>query len=458
MSLKRGILGSLSGRLLLGALFWTAVATSMGGYLFSIAFQEHVVDQTDQELTRIIDTMMGVTEIAVDGQIGFTRSVFDPRFERAYSGWYWQIQESESSMLRSRSLWDETLSSDLSVDQFEPVIREAIGPGGQNIRLMEMDVILPESEKRYRFSAATETKQMIESMQSFDQMLVTSLGFITLAIVVGVVVQLWFGLRPIREIGENLEDVRSGKSHHLKGDWPREIDPLAEEINALIHHNEQIVERARTHVGNLAHALKTPLSVIVNESESSKIGSHGKTIARQASEMKSHIDHHLKRARVAAGGRGNAIDVDEAVHAIIRTMKRIHSDKAIVFRTNLEDGLKFEGIREDLVDLLGNVVDNACKWAKSEVAVSVKAAEAGPRGPFLQIIIEDDGKGVSAAELPQLFERGQRFDEHVPGTGLGLAIVRDVSEMYGGKVEAVVSTKLGGLKIILTLPAKLFET
>ncbi len=445
------LFGSLAGRLLFAAVFWTAAATSVGGWLFSYAFESYVEKQVDTNLELAIDTMVGVSQIDTNGVLVFTRRVFDSRFEKVYSGWYWQVSEEGKEPFRSRSLWDHALDVDMGNRSFSLNVRSALGPDGQQLRLMELDVILPESERIYRFMAAADSAQMQSAIDDFDRILFLSLAAIAATIVLGVISQLWFGLKPIRAIGQRLSDVREGRRHRLEGQWPREIDPMATEINALIDHNEKIVERARTHVGNLAHALKTPLSVIRNECDDMDDGDQKTVLVTQVDEVRRHIDHHLKRARVAGAGRGTGVAVKPVIDKLVRAMAVIHSDKELEFYCDIPEGLSFAGELEDFNELAGNLVDNAAKWANSYLRVTALIVKESPRRPYFELIVEDDGVGVSSSELDLLFERGMRFDEHVPGTGLGLAIVRDIAEMYGGQVSADHS-KLGGLKVSLVLP------
>ena len=279
-----------------------------------------------------------------------------------------------------------------------------------------------------------------------------ALALIMLTVSLALVIQVAYGLRPLRNLGRALSAVRNGNKARIDGNWPEDLKPLAQEINALIDQNEKLVDRARTHVGNLAHALKTPLSVILNEVDGDR-SKKGQAITLQTKNIRDHIDHHLKRARIAGGGSGQGLPIKERVEKIARAIARLNRDKGLEVIVDCVDDLRFDGEKEDFDEMLGNIVDNAGKWAKAQVTLSAHKADSGGRRTYMEIRVEDDGPGVPQEELETLFERGKRLDEHVPGTGLGLAIVRDIVELYGGNAHLEQAT-LGGLAVILRLPAK----
>jgi signal transduction histidine kinase len=260
--------------------------------------------------------------------------------------------------------------------------------------------------------------------------------------------QVRFGLSPLRAIRERLAAIRSGEAEKLEGELPLEIKPLQQELNALIQSNREIVERARTHVGNLAHALKTPLSVISNEARTQSDALSAKVI-EQAEIMRSQITHHLDRARVAA--RSNAIgevtDVGSVLRALKRTLDRIYEERGLTLELDAAPGLKFQGERQDFEEMVGNLLDNACKWARSNVRASVD----GSAGQFT-VTVDDDGPGLTKEELARGVKRGQRLDETKPGSGLGLSIVADLAHLYKGRF-ALEPSPQGGLRARLELPA-----
>jgi signal transduction histidine kinase len=267
--------------------------------------------------------------------------------------------------------------------------------------------------------------------------------------------QVRFGLAPLKRISESIADIRSGRAERLEGEFPVEIAPLARETNALIDANREIVERSRTHVGNLAHAIKTPLSVIVNEASTRAADAFATKVLEQADLMRNQVARHLERARIAARLTiiGTVTEVAPPMEALRRTMEKIHRDRDITILLDADPQARFRGERQDLEEMAGNLVDNACKWATSRVFVEVlveQPKEAGS-GPMLRIVVDDDGRGLSEAERAQVSRRGQRLDESKPGSGLGLSIVIDLAALYGGSL-VLGSAPIGGLLAELSLP------
>jgi signal transduction histidine kinase len=289
---------------------------------------------------------------------------------------------------------------------------------------------------------------MDADIAAFNAALSWSLAVLGLVLVIAVFAQVRYGLRPLARIEAALGAIRSGSAHHLEGEFPSEINPLATEINALLEQNATVLKRARTHVGNLAHALKTPLAVLGNEAAGAE-GSLAETAVRQMAVMQRHIDHHLSRARTAAARNllGARTEVMPAAESLGRTLKRIHAERRLDIALDIGPGAAFGGERQDLEEMLGNLMDNACKWAKAEVRVG-----AAVKDGLLRLSVEDDGPGLAADARDAVLKPGERLDESVPGAGLGLAIVRDIADLYGGAI-ALEDSELGGLKVALTLPA-----
>ena len=268
--------------------------------------------------------------------------------------------------------------------------------------------------------------------------------------------QVRFGLAPLKRITDGLAAIRAGRAECLAGNFPEEIAPLARETNALIEANKQIVERARTHVGNLAHALKTPLSVIVNEATALGSEAVAQKVLEQTDIMRDQVARHLERARLAAHLTvvGSVSDVTPVVTALARTMEKIHRDKDLTIEVHTDGQAQFHGEKPDLEEMVGNLVDNACKWASTRVAIEVARARAdiAGGGVIVRIVVDDDGPGVSPSERQQVAKRGQRLGETKPGSGLGLSIVVELAALYGGNLT-LGSAPLGGLRAELALPS-----
>lgn len=447
---------SLAGRLLVSAVVWSSVALVVGGVVLSFAFRSYVLSDVDKRLEILLDTLVGISEVAPSGEFRFNQPLADQRFMTPYSGWYWQVSEESMEPERSRSLWDFALNSEHEQRTFALRYSIANGPDGQVLRLAEHDIILPEADRVFHYQVATDMAEVQAAIGRFNWLLFSALALILATVTLALVLQVSYGLRPLRQIRRDLADVRAGRSARLKGGeesrLPEDLRPLVDEINGLIDQNDKLLQRARTHVGNLAHALKTPLSIIQNAVDGDE-DDKAHLIARQTKDIRVHVDHHLKRARIAGGGTGPGLPVAERLEKLVKAVRVIAGDKKIDTHVDCPLDISFDGEKEDFDELVGNIVENAAKWAASAVSLDVVRLEEGLRRPMLEIRVEDDGPGVPEDEREALFDRGTRLDEQVPGTGLGLAIVRDIADMYGGNVE-LATAGLGGLAVIILLPAK----
>ncbi|RMD89138.1 MAG: histidine kinase, partial [Alphaproteobacteria bacterium] len=280
---------SLTLRLLLLALIWLAAALGVGGYVLSIAFRDYVINDFDARLGRILDHMVGASVIE-DGILRFTRPVADQRFSEPYSGWYWQVDAEDEPPFRSRSLWDQALAPNLPGRILTGTVTEIDGPEGQRLRVMVRDVVLPDSDQTFRYMVAGDTAQIRTDIRSFDRLIALALGVLGAGLLLAVILQIWIGLMPLKAVRRGVAAIRSGRARRLEGTFPTEIAPLVDEINALIEANERVVERARTHVGNLAHALKTPLTVLRNEA-ARETSALAETVRIQTDLIRRHVDH-----------------------------------------------------------------------------------------------------------------------------------------------------------------------
>jgi signal transduction histidine kinase len=292
-------------------------------------------------------------------------------------------------------------------------------------------------------------KQVENEVAKFNGILFWSLAILGVGLLAAIFIQVRIGLQPLNRVSFALARIREGQARRLEGRFPAEIAPLASELNSLIEHSAEVVARARTHVSNLAHFLKTPLSVLASEA-SAHPGQLADAVLRQVAVMRRQVDHYLSRAR-AAGALdvlGNRTSVKPVIDDLARVLTRIHADRGVTLDIDCPRDLAFRGERQDLEEMAGNLIDNACKWAHARVLVV--ARKTG--GPSFEILVGDDGAGIDPDERTHVGERGERLDESVPGTGLGLAIVRDIAKLYGGSL-ALGDSPLGGLEARLTLPA-----
>jgi signal transduction histidine kinase len=456
---------SLALRLFVSATAWAVAILLVTGIVLSSLYRETVERSFDRRLGVYLRTL--VADVAAPEDERFPKALGEPLFELPLSGWYWQVtrldfgkdagKEAGKSELRaSRSLWDGGLPhlQDKGIAAGPDGSRQGYvtGPEDQKLRLVERNIDLGE-EGQYLVAVAGDAAEISDEVRSFDRALLATFSILAAVLLLTTMFQVRFGLAPLKRITDSLAAIRSGNAERLAGDFPVEIAPLARETNALIEANRGIVERARTHVGNLAHALKTPLSVMVNEAAARPGDPLADKVQEQAAIMRDQVTRHLERARIAARVSvvGSVTDVMPVVEALARTMEKIHRDRAITIDVKVEEAARFRGERADLEEMLGNLVDNACKWAAARVAIEVVREGAGD-GQAVRIVVDDDGPGLTPAEREQVARRGRRLDETKPGSGLGLSIVVELAGLYGGGLK-LGAAPAGGLRAELTLPA-----
>jgi len=448
---------SLAVRLFVSATAWAVIILVTTGVVLSSLYRQTVERAFDRRLGVYLRTI--VADIAAPEEPGgkFPQSLGEPLFELPLSGWYWQVTRldpGKHDVRSSRSLWDGGLPhlEDRGVPANPDGSREGYvpGPEDQRLRLVERNIDLGD-EGHYLVAVAGDAAEITEETRGFDQALVMTFSILAMVLLITTMFQVRFGLAPLKRITGSLAAIRAGTAERLAEDFPDEIAPLARETNALIEANKEIVERARTHVGNLAHALKTPISVMVNEAATRGGDSFAEKVREQANIMRDQVARHLERARLAARLTvvSSITDVAPVVTALARTMEKIHHDRGIAIEVDADADARFRGERPDLEEMIGNLVDNACKWATSRVAVEVVREKSGQ---VLRIAVDDDGRGLSRSEREQVSHRGQRLDESKPGSGLGLSIVVELAHLYGGKLE-LGAAPIGGLRAELTLPA-----
>ena len=453
---------SLALRLFLSASAWAVIILLITGIVLSSLYRQAVERAFDRRLGVYLRTL--VADIASPEESGekFPQSLGEPLFELPLSGWYWQVTRldpGKSEVRSSRSLWDGGLPhlQDQGVTGGADGSRAGYvpGPEDQRLRLVERTIDLGD-EGHYLVAVAGDAAEISGETRSFDQALIITFSILAAVLLLTTTFQVRFGLAPLKRITNGLAAIRSGSAERLTGKFPEEIAPLARETNALIETNREIVERARTHVGNLAHALKTPLSVMVNEATSHGTEPFAQKILEQADIMRDQITRHLERARIAARFTvvGSATQAAPVVTALARTMEKIHREKNLMIDVHADEQALFHGERPDLEEMVGNLVDNACKWATSRVAIEVVRERPDPASErqVVRVIVDDDGRGLSPSEREQVAKRGSRLDETKPGSGLGLSIVLELAGLYGGGLT-LGSAPLGGLRAELVLPA-----
>lgn len=413
------------------------------------------------ELVASLNTLTRAATVSDTGDVSMIDGAAptDQRFATPYSGRYWMMtalngEGARISDLSSNSVWDwvvpwEAIPIDTAAaSPGNPQFANVAGPDGQTVHIAAKAVLLPGWISPVILISGADRRQTDRITQQFFWTLMVSLGLLALGLLVALLIQVRIGLAPLKKVQKDVADIRIGEKQRLEDDYPKEIMPLTVEVNKLLEHNKAVVDRARTHVGNLAHALKTPIAVLMNEAKGDDPMSD--LVRRQTQAMSDNVQHYLKRAQAAARAEvlGARTPIEPAIDDLTRLLQRLFASKGLTVAPGQVEPLVFRGERQDLDELLGNLLENACKFAKTRVRVTAEAGEPGE----LIIHVDDDGPGLTPDERTEAMKRGVRLDETAPGTGLGLSIVKDLSELYSGRFELDTSP-LGGLRATLILPS-----
>ena len=450
---------SLAGRLIAVAAIWSALVLIITGYGLSALFRGSTQAGFDRELAISLDALASTIDIDKGGDLIVPRPPPDPRFTRPLSGRYWRVVDVVGpdtlvgAGVRSRSLWDEPFTPPLTLltrALATPGETQAVNMtrGKETLRLAGRIVKLPGHSQSTLLVVAADRTEMVEAAQRFDLALGAGLLTLALGLVGAIFLQVRLGLEPLRQMGRQLGEIRNGLRDRLEDDAPQELAPLTGELNALLSHNQAIIERARTHVGNLAHALKTPISVLLNESRD-HTGPYAGLVVRQSETMARQVEHYLKRASAAARAEslGARTPVAAVINDVARTLSRLFKAEGVKVIAEADPGLMFRGEREDLEELIGNLAENACKYGGGLVEITT-ALTANNQ---FEIIFDDDGEGLNDDEAVSALKRGARLDETLPGSGLGLSICDELARAYGGALH-LERSPLGGLRARLCLP------
>jgi signal transduction histidine kinase len=447
---------SIAVRLAVSSLFWSFAILLVSGLILSALYRENTERSFDQRLLVYASNLAADLVASGDPDAEFG-PIGDPRFELPLSGWYWQVGRPDAApneMRSSKSLFGAQLPllvNPAGSARFGEIRRGyGMAPDDRPLRLLERDIDLGE-DGRFIIRVGGPADEIEVDVQRFRLALVVTFSALGLALGLTTLFQIRFGLRPLVRLRSGLSSIRRGESDRIPGEYPSDIAPLARDLNLLLETNREILERARTQVGNLAHALKTPLSVVVNEAENAPEDVAAK-IREQATTMRYQVNYHLDRARAAAlvGTLGTLTEVEPVIAGLARTFAKIYRDKDLSIALDIPADVRFRGERQDLEEMAGNLIDNASKWARREVVVSAAVDRAGGRSS-LRIVIDDDGPGLPEAARADVLKRGRRLDETKPGSGLGLSIVSDLAALYRGALQLDTAPQ-GGLRAVLELP------
>ncbi|WP_273434226.1 HAMP domain-containing sensor histidine kinase [Sandarakinorhabdus limnophila] len=439
---------SLQRRMVLIAAVWITMLLGVGGLALVQVLDDTLTASFDEQLANNLNAMINAAELDEVGDVRLLRPLGDQRFAEPYSGLYWQVSGGGHAPFPSRSLWDRQLALPPgNQDCRTPCKFESTQFPSETLRVIARSVRLPGAAQPFLFQVAQSSRDLDRQKARTRTVVGWSLGVLGIGLIVMVGLQSIYGLAPLRRVSKAIAAIRSGEARRVEAQFPVEVEPLVAEINELLAHGEAQSEAARRHAGNLAHALKTPMSVLIGEARG-RDDPLARTIEAQVQVMRRHVDHQLARAR-AAGRRAASTartPVWPSLEAIARTVGRIHQGKVLIDLAGDREA-SFRGEQQDLEEMLGNLIDNAALHGGGRVFITVEA-----NADQVRVLVEDDGKGIAPEQRSRLFERGERLDTDKPGTGLGLAIVKDVAELYGGSVALDSSEDLGGLLVTLTLP------
>jgi signal transduction histidine kinase len=442
---------SLRKRFLLTSLAVSAAVLLLAGAFLYVLFERDFKERIHTEVHNQLMQLISALEIDGDGQILISQPMADPRFRQPNSGLYWQVQTKDGDVLRSRSLWDGSVSTGVEDwrDIDEP---EAFpGPFGEPVLVHARLIMLGEvpNRKQLRVMVAVNESEVSDPTQKFAINLALSLIVLALAMVVLSGAQLGMVMKPLNNLRNSVRDIRDGNAMQVSGEYPVEIEPVVNKLNGLLAQREEMVERARSRAGNFAHSLKTPLTVIdtlLPELHAQGQQESASEIGRQTAQLKKHVNRELARARMAAGHGEPVRDIAAVLDEILATIRQLPRGRDIAFEMTVPRNQPVRMEREDFIELAANVLDNARKWARSKVEIGLEKAETEVR-----LTISDDGPGIPEAFRDSIVERGRRLDEGTEGTGIGLAIVKDIADAYG-LATSFTGSELGGLRFSVTLP------
>ncbi len=396
--------GSLTRRMIVIAALWITVLLVGGGFALDRVLSDAITRNFDSQLSYVLTAMVASAEIGPDNEVRFSRPLGDQRFLEPYSGLYWQVSGPGHEPFRSRSLWDRALVAGPNHFGQQDHVHDSKVFAGEELRILDREVRLPGSPTEWRFQVAASRASLNDQIAVLRHTLVRSFAILGLGLIILAALQATYGLWPLRSLRRALVTVRTGQSARIDAHLPDEVAPLVVELNDLLAHSERQAEEARRHAGNLAHALKTPLTVIMNEATTNS-PELAEIVIRATTTMRRQVDHHLARAR-AVGRRSNAqsrADVWTSLKAVERAVGRMHRHVTVDLAGAQDAEVHVE--RQDLDEIFGNLIENAAKYGQGRVFVTV-VRDAG----FVELQIEDDGPGIPAEARGKLFERGARLD------------------------------------------------
>jgi signal transduction histidine kinase len=438
---------SLTFRIIALSGIWIFLALLVTGLLLVDHYRNHIAGHFDAHVFTHLEELVAAGKLNRDGEFEMTSHPSDPRFYNPGSGWYWEVRYAGDTLERSESLGERRLDlQSIGLTERLPV-HEIPGPHGLELRVQTLEAKQPEGREPLLFVASSPTMRIQDDVRDFSRNIL--IGFVVLlaGLLLAVLLQVRIALKPLKAIGTGIGEVREGRSQRLAGRFPDEVQPLVDELNNLLEHNAVLLKRARNQLGDLAHSVKNPLAVINNEARNLNENQR-RLILKQTSAIAGNVENYLSRARVFGSENvlGSRSRVSDVLKDLVFAMKRIYQQRELDFDSSQIGSCWFRGEQQDLEEMLGNLIDNACKWAEKRVVLSCTT-----ESQRLRVLIEDDGPGIDEDRVERALSRGQKLDESVPGHGLGLSIVRDMAHLYGGTLT-LGKSRLGGVRAGLELP------
>lgn len=436
--------GTLARRLIVASVILVMVIVPVVGVGLSFSFRESASASFDERLASMHKVLLtALDQDPLTGELSVQDRLGDPRFSRVYSGWYWQISDGESLTHVSRSLWDQRLPVPASLGTQWDIVE---GPQRQSLRTIDQALRLPGHLEPIHVTLAVSRQELNAEVARFEWLLWLSLVALGVLLLVGLALQIRWGLAPLRALHNDLHAVKEGQSERLDTELPGELAELAETMNEVLDHDRRLIERGRSAAGNLAHALKTPVSVLQAQAERLP-DVQRRQVREEVARIDAAVRHHLARASaVGSAALAARVEIGKVIEPVVSGLERLAGRRGIHLERDIPTELKLRVDPQDLQELTGNLLENALDWARHRVELNFRLTEGG-----VCMCLEDDGPGMTEEQRSAVMERGVRLDERRPGNGLGLAIVGDLVALYGGRL-ALAASALGGLQVKVWLP------
>jgi signal transduction histidine kinase len=439
---------TLAFRIIALSSIWIIIALVFTAMMLVANHREHTAQHYDAHVKMHMEELTGASYFTQDGRFRLAFNPSDPRYRELYSGWYWEVKQAGKTLKRSPSLGE----ANLDLKDIEPTssmtVHEIAGPQRKTLRVHLVELSVNPEYEPLEFLATAPTEGITEDVVEYSNHIVFNFIALGIGLLLAVVLQVRVALKPLKAISNRIADIRAGKVTKLPEDQLEDVQPLVDELNNLLDHNAALVKRARNQLGDLAHSVKNPLTVINNAVHGLEAVQRD-LILQQTKDISRSIDHYLSRARTYGTEKilGSRTSIKTAAEDLVYAMQRIYQDRDLVFDLSRLQACWFKGEVQDLEEMLGNLLDNACKWAKSRVQIS-----CGTSDGRLEITVEDNGPGINDKEYENVMHRGNRLDDTKPGHGQGLGIVKDIAALYGGSLK-LARSELGGLQAKLNLPS-----